>query len=58
MVFGFLTNTVREEFEGLVNLLVAVLLREVFFHSIKYVEELKQAVETADDLDLKEAFLV
>jgi hypothetical protein len=26
VVFGFLTNTVREEFEGLVNLLVTVLL--------------------------------
>ncbi len=58
VVFGLLAYTEWEKFKGLVDFVVAVFLRKLFFHPVENVEKFKQPVQTADQLDFKETFFV
>lgn len=58
VVLRLLAYTVGEKFEGLVDFVVAIFFRKLFFHPVKNVEKLEQPVETADQLDFEETFFV
>jgi len=58
MVLRLFTDIKREQFQRLVNLIIAILLNELSFHLLKEIKELKQSIETTNKFNLQKSLFI